>query len=378
MKMFPVYKQFDIEPVRGEGPYLWDEDGNKYLDFYGGHAVISVGHSHPAFVRTIQQQMEAPGYYSNAVPNRLQDEVAERLGKSSGYEEYQLFLCNSGAEAVENALKLASFQNGREKIIAFRNGFHGRTSAAVNVTDNENIQAPINRNLDVEILPLNDFEALAETFSDTDICAVIIEGIQGIGGVHIPETEFLQHLRKLCTENGATLILDEIQSGYGRSGRFFAHQFAGIHPDLITVAKGMGNGFPIAGVLISPDFEAKSGMLGSTFGGNHLASAAGIAVLDIIEKENLLENAGRIGDYLISNLQSISGIADIRGKGLMLGIEFPFPAGEIREALLYKQRIFTGSSSDKNTLRILPPLTITEDHAEQFLDALTKVLNYYE
>jgi len=378
MEIFPVYNRFAIEPVQGKGPYLWDDKGNKYLDFYGGHAVISVGHAHPKFVQDIQHQAGNLGYYSNAVPNRLQNNLAEKLGSLSGYTDYQLFLCNSGAEANENALKLASFQNDRKKIIAFKGGFHGRTSAAVNVTDNPDIQAPINRNLDVRILPLNDYDALIQALSN-DVSAVIIEGIQGIGGVHIPEPEFLQLIRKLCNETGVFLILDEIQSGYGRSGRFFAHQASGIRPDLITVAKGMGNGFPIAGVLISPEFQAQPGMLGSTFGGNHLACTAGNAVLDIIEAENLMKNSDEIGHYLLNKIKAMRpSVTDVRGLGLMIGIELPFQAGEIRKKLLHEHHIFTGSSAEKNTLRILPPLSITRAHADQFLQALTITLSDYE
>jgi acetylornithine/N-succinyldiaminopimelate aminotransferase len=373
MNLFDVYPLFDITPVRGEGCYLYDDKGTRYMDLYGGHAVISIGHSHPLYVKAIEEQLKKIGFYSNSVKIPQQIELAEKLGKISGYDDYSLFLCNSGAESNENGLKLASFKNGRKKIIAFSKSFHGRTSLAVAATNDKSIQAPVNETEDIIFLPFNDEEALRSAFND-QICAVIIEGIQGVAGVNIPTTSFLQLLRTLCDKYGASLILDEIQSGYGRSGYFFAHQYANIKADIITVAKGMGNGFPVAGVLISPSFEAKHSMLGTTFGGNYLACAASIAVLDVIKNEGLIDNAKKTGDYLMAQLKTIKGIKEIRGMGLMVGIELHQPCAVVRAELLNKYKIFTGTSSNKNTLRILPPLVITKTEIDQFLEALNSSL----
>ncbi|HKJ68037.1 MAG TPA: aminotransferase class III-fold pyridoxal phosphate-dependent enzyme [bacterium] len=376
MDMFDVYPLFDIEPVRGEGCYLWDEEGTRYLDLYGGHAVISIGHSHPHFVQRIQEQAAQLGFYSNSVRNSLQPELAAHLGRLSGYDEYRLFLCNSGAEANENALKLASFHTGRREVISFEGAFHGRTSAAVSVTDNPGIRAAFNETDAVHFVPLNDPDAVQAVFVKHSICAVIIEGVQGVGGIVEPDAASMQEIRGLCDENDALLILDEIQSGYGRTGEFFAHRYAGVRPDLITIAKGMGNGFPIAGVLIHPEIQASHGLLGSTFGGNHLACAAGLAVLEIIEQNDLIANARTEGAFLKKALQSLEGpIRDIRGRGLMLGVELDFPCDEVRKALLYDHHIFTGSSSNKNTLRLLPPLTISRAESETFLDTFETVLS---
>ncbi len=368
MNLFDVYPLFDITPVKGAGCYLHDDKGNRYLDLYGGHAVISIGHSHPHYVELIEKQLKQLGFYSNSVKIPQQIELAEKLGELSGYKDYSLFLCNSGAEANENALKLASFKNNRTKIIAFEKSFHGRTSLAVAATDDKSIQANINAKSDIVFLPWNDAEALKQNISD-EICAVIIEGIQGVGGVQVPSSDFLKQLRELCTQHDVILILDEIQSGYGRSGYFFAHQYAGIKPDLITVAKGMGNGFPVAGVLISPLFEAKHGLLGTTFGGNYLACAAAIAVLDVIRQENLIDNARNIGSYLIEQLKNFPEVKEIRGMGLMIGVEMHEPIAALRNKLLQEHKIFTGTSSNKNTLRVLPPLTITKTEADYFLEA---------
>lgn len=375
MKLFNVYPLFDLEITKGKGSYVWDENGKKYLDFYGGHAVISIGHSHPHFVKSINQQLEKLAFYSNSVQNSLQDKLAKKLGELSNCEDYNLFFVNSGAEANENALKLASFQTGKTKILAFKKAFHGRTSAAVNITDNPKIQAPINTLFEKEFHDLNDLESVTVSLAKGDVCAVIIEGIQGISGIHIPEPQFLEELARLCKKHNAVLILDEIQSGYGRSGEFFAFQYANIEPDIITMAKGMGNGFPIGGLLIHPRFEAKYGLLGTTFGGNHLACVAGLAVLETIENEVLLENSKMIGAYLIQQLQNIEGIKEVRGKGLMIGIEFNFPIKELRKELLFKEHIFTGSSSNPNVLRLLPPLNITKNEAFVFIEKLKLVLH---
>ena len=374
MKSFDVYSVFDIEITKASGADLWDVNGKKYLDLYGGHAVISVGHSHPKYVSSITKQLNAIAFYSNSVVINLQNELAKKLGRLSGYDDYDLFLCNSGAEANENAFKLASFQNGRKKIIAFKSGFHGRTSLAVAATDNPKIVAAVNQNENITFLPINDFEAIRKEVNET-VCAVIIEGIQGVGGVNIPNTDFLQKLRALCTENGVVLILDEIQSGYGRTGKFFAHQYANIKPDIITVAKGMGNGFPIGGLLISPAFKAVKESLGTTFGGNYLACAAGIAVLAIIEEENLIQNALKQGAYLKSKLTSFSKIKEVRGEGLMIGIELFEPCAETRKKILFNHSIFTGASSNKNVLRILPSLAVTKEQIDAFVTALEHSLN---
>ncbi len=374
MNLFDVYPLFDIEIQRGEGCYVFDASGRRYLDFYGGHAVISIGHSHPHYVLRITEQLQKIGFYSNSVKIPLQQELAEKLGQLSGCEEYQLFLVNSGAEAIENALKLASFHTGKTKILAFEKAFHGRTAAAVNVTHNDSIVAPLNRGFGREFLPWNDLESVERHLSGGDVCAVIIEGIQGIGGIHVPDAVFLRMVSQFCKKHGAVLILDEIQSGYGRSGQFFAFQHAGIEPDLITVAKGMGNGFPIGGVLIHPKFKAKHGLLGTTFGGNHLACAAALAVLEVIENEKLIANAARQGERLISALAGFEGVEEVRGEGLMIGVEFGFPAGPLRQRMLDEFGVFTGSASSKNVMRLLPPLTVGDAEVEAFLGAFGECL----
>jgi acetylornithine/N-succinyldiaminopimelate aminotransferase len=373
MNLFDVYPLFNIEIAKGIGCRTYDNHGIEYLDLYGGHAVISIGHSHPYYVQKMTQQLEKMVFYSNSVINKLQVELAEKLGKMSGYEDYSLFLVNSGAEANENALKLASFHNGRTKVIAFEKSFHGRTSASVRVTNNPKIVAPINEGFDVEFYALNDIDAVRKSLQNKDVCAVIIEGIQGIGGIKVPSAEFFHELSAECKANGTILILDEIQSGYGRSGKFFAHQYANIRPDLITVAKGMGNGFPIGGVLISPLFEASHGMLGTTFGGSHLACTAGIAVLDVMKVEHLTENAEKIGDYMIAELNQIPQIKEVRGLGLMIGIEFEQPIKEIRSQLLFDKKIFTGVTGT-NTIRLLPPLCLSKSDANSFLTSFKEVI----
>ena len=373
MKLFDVYPLFPIEPVKAQGSWLWDKEGKKYLDLYGGHAVISIGHNHPHFVELLKKQLAEISFYSNSVKNSLQEELADKLGKLSGYPNHQLFLCNSGAEANENALKLASFVNGRKKVIAFKKAFHGRTSGAVAATDNPKIVAPFNSGHEIIFLPLNDIQAFNEAIS-SQITAVIIEGIQGVGGIQVPENSFLQHLSRKTKEVGALLILDEVQSGYGRTGKFFSHQWAEIEADLITIAKGMGNGFPIGGVLIHPSIKPWSGMLGTTFGGNYLACAAGISVLDVIEKENLMSNAEVIGNYIIEKLKSFDAILDIRGKGLMIGFDLPDSHSKLRNDLLLKHQIFTGEAKP-NTVRLLPSLALTKSEVDIFLKALTIELN---
>ena len=371
MNLFNVYPLYDITPVKALGSTLWDKNGVEYLDLYGGHAVISIGHSHPHYVQKLTEQLSNIGFYSNSVNIPIQSELADKLGKLSGYEDYELFLCNSGAEANENALKLASFFNGRKKVIAFSKAFHGRTAGAVAVTDNKAIVAPINYDEHVTFLPFNDVEALKANVTE-EICAVIVEGIQGVGGINVASDEFLKAAREVCYKTGAILILDSVQCGYGRSGKFFSHDFSGIKPDLMTTAKGMGNGFPIGGVLIAPKFKAKYGMLGTTFGGNHMACAAGVAVLDVMKSENLMENATKMGDYLIENLQGVSGIKEIRGRGLMIGIEFEQPVDKIRDSLLFDHHIFCGYSG-KNTLRLLPSLGVGQVELDKFLSALVLV-----
>lgn len=372
MGLFDVYSLLDIEPMEAKGAYLWDSEGNKYLDFYGGHAVISIGHTHPVYVEKITRQLTKIGFYSNAVINPLQRELARQLEETSGYPEYNLFLCNSGAEANENALKLASFTTGRMKVLAFKGAFHGRTSAAVAVTDNPEIQAPLNQCHPVTFIALNDGERLEQELMSKTYAAVIIEGIQGVGGIQVPEPEFLQLINRLCKETGTLMITDEVQSGYGRTGRFFAHQHAGIKPDVITMAKGMGNGFPIAGLLIAPEIKAKKGMLGTTFGGSHLACAAALAVLEVINREYLINNAAGIGKYLIHELKKTEGVLEVRGKGLMIGVETVFPQAEVRKKLTQAFHIMTGYSGT-NTLRLLPPLIITRKEADEFLAAFRKV-----
>jgi len=373
MNLFDVYPLFDIEIVKGQGCRTYDKNGTEYLDFYGGHAVISIGHSHPYFVKKLSDQIQNLVFYSNSVINSLQIELADKLGKISGYDDYSLFLINSGAEANENALKLASFHNGRSKVIAFGKSFHGRTSAAVGVTDNPAIKAPINQNFEVEFLPLNDTEAVLQSLKNRVVCAVIIEGIQGVGGIQIPQPAFLKAISTACKETGTVLILDEIQSGYGRSGKFFAHQYAGIRPDIITTAKGMGNGVPIGGVIISPMFKPTYGMLGTTFGGNHLVCTAAIAVLDVLQHEHLMENALQVGNYLINEIQKFPRLKEVRGKGLMIGIEFEEPVKKLRERLLFEKKIFTGVSGS-NIIRLLPPLCLTKQDADLFLDRFAVVL----
>lgn len=373
MKLFDVYPLFNIDIVKGKGCHVWDAEGIEYLDLYGGHAVISVGHCHPSYVQKLTEQLNKLGFYSNSVINSLQVELAEKLGKLSGYDDYSLFLINSGAEANENALKLASFHNHKKRVVSFKKAFHGRTSAAVKVTDNPAIIAPINDTIPVTFVPLNDIKAVEAELQKGDVSSVIIEGIQGVGGIQQPSDLFMQELRALCTEYNVVLILDEIQSGYGRTGKFFAHQYAGIKPDMITVAKGIGNGFPLAGVLISPEFKPVYGMLGTTFGGNHLACAAAIAVLDIMENEKLLDNAKNIGDYLIDELAKLPGIKEIRGRGLMIGIEFEGSIKEIRSRLLFEEKVFTGVAGT-NTIRLLPPLCLTLEEAKDFMQRFKRVL----
>ena len=373
MKLFDVYPLFDINIVGAKGCYVYDDKGNEYLDLYGGHAVISVGHSHPYYVKTVSEQLNKIAFYSNSVVNKLQAELAQKLGEQCGYDDYSLFLVNSGAEANENALKLASFHNKRKKVLSFKKAFHGRTSAAVKVTDTTSYQAPINEGLEVVFVPFNDIEAVRTELEKGDFSSVIIEGIQGVGGVQIPDDSFMKQLRDICTQTGTILILDEIQSGYGRSGKFFAHQYAGIKADIITVAKGIGNGFPMSGVLISPDFKAVYGQLGTTFGGNHLACAAAIAVLDIMKNENLVENACKMGDYLMAELAKFPQIKEIRGRGLMIGMEFETPIKELRSKLLFEEKVFTGSSGT-TVFRLLPPLCLTEEQANVFLAKFKKIL----
>lgn len=374
MKLFDVYPLYDVNIVKGQNCRVWDDKSNEYLDLYGGHAVISIGHAHPHYVQAVSEQVARLGFYSNSVVNKLQQQLAERLGKASGYEDYSFFLVNSGAEANENALKLASFYNGRTRVISFSKAFHGRTSLAVEATDNPKIIAPINSNGHITYLPLNDLEAVKAELAKGDVCAVIIEGIQGVGGIRLPEDSFLQALSQLCKETDTVLILDEIQSGYGRSGKFFAHQYAGIRPDLITVAKGIANGFPMSGVLISPKFTPVYGQLGTTFGGNHLGCAAALAVLDVIEQEHLVENAAKVGSYLMEQLKSFPQIKEVRGRGLMIGLEFDQPIKEIRTKLIFEQHVFTGAGGT-NILRLLPPLTLTQADADEFIARLKAVLN---
>lgn len=370
--LFDVYPLFDIAPIKGKGCYVYDAAGTEYLDLYGGHAVISVGHTHPYYVAKISEQLQALAFYSNSVQNALQVELADKLIEQSGCEGYQLFLCNSGAEANENALKLASFATGKTKIIAFKNGFHGRTSAAVNVTDNPKIKAPINTTFEAEIHEWNALDTVKTSLEKGDVCAVIIEGIQGIGGIYVPDKVFLETVAEYCLTYGAVLILDEVQSGYGRSGHFFGYQFADIQPDIISMAKGMGNGFPIGGILIHPKHRPTYGLLGSTFGGNHLACAAGIAVLDIIKNENLVAHAKTLGTYFMERLKVIPQVKAVRGSGLMIGVEMQYPVGDLRKALLFDHHIFTGSSADANTIRLLPPLNITQKEVDYFLEKFAK------
>ena len=382
MKLFDVYPLFDVNIVRGQGCRVWDDKGQEYLDLYGGHAVISIGHSHPHYIRKVTEQLNKIGFYSNSVINKLQQELAERLGRISGYDDYQLFLINSGAEANENALKLASFTNGRTRVLSAEKAFHGRTSLAVEVTNNPKIIAPINNNGHVTYLPLNDLNAWEKELQKGDVCAVILECIQGVGGIQLATPEFAQGLQRLCKQHNTVFICDEIQCGYGRSGKFFAHQWLDIKPDMITVAKGIANGFPMAGVLIAPEFEPVYGQLGTTFGGNHLACAAALAVLDVFEEEGLVENAREVGEYLMEGIRSLrcDGIAtygthitDVRGRGLMIGIDLDVPHKEVRQPLIFQEHCFTGCAG-QNILRLLPPLCLTKTEADEFLEKLKKVL----
>lgn len=373
MKLFDVYPLFDIEIVSGKGCHVYDAEGTEYIDLYGGHAVISVGHSHPHYVEALKRQAEKLVFYSNSVQNSLQVKLAEELGRLSGYDDYQLFLVNSGAEANENAMKLASFHTGKARVVSFSKAFHGRTSLAVEATDNPKIVAPINANNRITFVPFGDIAAVEAELAKGDVAAVIIEGIQGVGGVNIPSVEFWKALRAACDKYDVVMIADEIQSGYGRSGKFFAHQHSGVRPDMITVAKGIANGFPMSGVLISPKFKPVYGMLGTTFGGNHLACAAAIAVLDIFEQENLVENARRVGEHLLEKLREIPGIKEVRGQGLMIGLEFDYPVKDLRRKLLFEQKVFTGASGT-NVIRLLPPLVLTEALADEFVVRLKKAM----
>ena len=375
MSLFNVYSRFQIHLTKAKGNYVFDNQGRKFLDLYGGHGVISIGHSHPHYVEMVKNQLEGIGFYSNSIDMPLQNQLAQKLKQLSGYHDHQLFLCNSGAEANENAIKLASFHTGKKKVIAFKGSFHGRTAAALNVTDNLKLSAPINlNNYPVQFLELNEKETLLEALQNDDVAAVIVEGIQGVGGLNAPSTEYLKFLSRSCKQFNAVLILDEIQSGYGRTGKFFAHQHAEITPDIITMAKGMGNGFPIGGVLISDKIKSNYGMLGTTFGGNHLACAAGIAVLETIENENLIQNAKEEGEKIKTLFQAIPGVKNIKGNGLMLGIEFDFPIKELRSKVLYEYQIFTGSSANPNLIRILPPLGITGEDVVPLVNAINEIL----
>lgn len=374
MKLFDVYSLYDIEPVSGRGSYVYTADGTEYLDLYGGHAVISIGHAHPTYVKAVADQVARLGFYSNSVQNGLQKTLAEKLGRLSGYEDNSLFLCNSGAEANENAIKLASFTTGRAEILAFSKAFHGRTSGAVASTDNPKIRAPFNEAERVTFVPLNDREAVKKELATKKYAAVIIEGIQGVSGIHLPDDDFMRFLADECRATGTLLILDEIQSGYGRSGRFFAHQHSGIRPDIITVAKGIANGFPMGGVLISPEIPARKGMLGTTFGGNHLACAAAIAVLDVMENEHLIENAAEVGEYLINELRNIPEMKEVRGRGLMIGLEVEgFTGSELRKKLLFEEHVFTGGAGEL-TVRLLPALSLTREQADSFLSRFKKAI----
>lgn len=375
MHLFDVYTLFDIEPVEGKGSYVYTEDGTEYLDLYGGHAVISIGHSHPKYVDAIKNQVSRLSFYSNSVKNTLQQELAKKIGELSGYQDYAVFFCNSGAEANENAMKLASFITGRKKILAFEKAFHGRTSGAVAATDNLKIQSPFNKTDNIEFVAINDEKAIKEKLSSQEFAAVIIEGIQGVAGIHLPSDEFLKILRKECDKTGTILILDEIQSGYGRTGKFFAHQYSGIKADIITSAKGIANGFPFAAVLISPKLEPKKGMLGTTFGGNHLGCAAAIAVADVIKQEDLIENSKNVGEYLINELKKLPEIEDVRGRGLMIGFEVKgWNGSELRKKLLFDHHIFTGGAGER-TVRLLPALSLSKEQASHFIKSLKKIIS---
>lgn len=373
MKLFDVYPVNEITIAKGEGSYVWDEAGNKYLDMYGGHAVISIGHTHPHYVKRLEDQLHKIGFYSNSIKIPIQEELAGKLGEISGKSDYKLFLCNSGAEANENALKLASFHNGRKKIIAFKKSFHGRTSLAVEATDNPAIKAPVNETGNVIFLPFNDETALIRAFNETEISSVIIEGIQGVGGINVATPSFLQLIRTLCDENNAVFIADGVQCGYGRSGKFYSHDFAEVNADIYSMAKGMGNGFPVGGISIAPKFQDKHFMLGTTFGGNHLACAAALSVLEVMEEEKLMQNAANIGEYLMNELKKMPNIIEVRGRGLMIGIELPAELSQVKKNLLFKHKIFTGEAKP-NVIRLLPALNIGKKEADIFLDAFKKEL----
>ena len=375
MKLFDVYPLYDVTPVSAKGIVVTDDKGQEYLDFYGGHAVISIGHAHPLYVQRLKDQLDKIGFYSNAVQNPLQVELATKLGRLSNCVDYNLFLCNSGAEANENALKLASFQTGKSRVIAFNNSFHGRTSAAVATTDNQKINAPINKQQKVTFLPFNDITAFENEIEKGDVCAVILEAIQGVGGLDEPSSEFFRQVERLCKENGVVLIADEVQSGFGRSGKFFAYQHHEIHPDIITIAKGMGNGFPVGGVLIHESIKASYGQLGTTFGGNHLACVATLTVLEVFEKEELVENAKELGHYFLEKAKEIPQVIRTKGKGLMLGLEFDFEVAALRKKLIYEQHLFTGGANDKHVLRILPALNITKTDMDLFFEKLKIALS---
>ena len=373
MELFDVYSLFDVTPVRAQGCTVWDDKGQEYLDLYGGHAVISVGHSHPRYVAALKEQLDRIGFYSNSVRNPLQEELARRIGEASGYGDYSLFLDNSGAESNENAAKLASFHSGKDRIIAFRRSFHGRTSGAVALTDNPAIVSPFNAHHKVTFCELNDAAAVEAELARGDVAGVIVEGVQGCGGIHIPAQDFLRDLSGLCSRYGAVLILDEVQSGYGRTGKFFAHQWAGIRPGIITLGKGIANGFPCGGILIAPELKARKGMLGTTFGGNYLACAAALAVLDILEQEGLMANALAVGRHIMESLPRSPHIKEVRGKGLMIGIELAHPVAPLRQTLLYNSHIFTGVAG-QNMIRLLPPLCLTKAQADHFLRTFNKLL----
>lgn len=378
MNLFDVYSLYDIAPVRGKGSYVYTADGTEYLDLYGGHAVISIGHAHPRYVDALANQVATLGFYSNSVVNPLQEEFARRLGDASGYPDYSLFMCNSGAEANENAVKLASFATGRSRVLAVRGAFHGRTSGAVSLTDNPKLRSPFNESSNVDFISLNDCDGVSEALATRRYAAVIVEGIQGVAGIHEPSPEFLHRLRQECDSTGTMLILDEIQSGYGRTGCFFAHQHAGVRPDLITCAKGIANGFPAAALLVAPSIPARKGMLGTTFGGNHLACAAALAVLDVIESEHLIENAGKVGEHLVEGLRAMPGISEVRGRGLMIGFEAEGRnGGELRRRLLFGHRVFTGGAGEY-TVRLLPALNLSIGQADRFLEALSLELGRKE
>lgn len=374
MPLFDVYPLYDVTPVRAKDVYVYDANRKKYLDLYGGHAVISIGHQHPVYNRRLKKQISRIGFYSNAIQNPLQTQLADEIEAQSGCTGYQLFMCSSGAEANENALKLASFHTGKSKVVAFKNAFHGRTSAAVAATDTPKIIAPLNAQQEVVFLEFGDEEALAKTLSKEDVCAVIIEAIQGVGGLDMPTQKFMKQIEELCKKHQACLIADEVQSGFGRSGKFFAFQHYNITPDIISMAKGMGNGFPVGGILVHPNIKPWYGMLGTTFGGNHLACQASLAVLEVLKKKNLIEHAASLGEAFVARAKTIKGVKKIKGRGLMLGLEFDFEVGELRKKLIYEHRIFTGGSSNKKLLRILPPLTLKQKHFDQFFDALEQSL----